>query len=137
MAERAAVSIQFDQSFSDELPYPDASFDRVFSSFMFHHLRADQREKTLREIRRVLAPGGCLHMLDFEGLEPQTDRLLGRWLHSSHHLKDNSESPILTLTRLAGFVDSKKVTDRPTLFGLLHIGYYQMSVSFATGQAAF
>jgi ubiquinone/menaquinone biosynthesis C-methylase UbiE len=30
-AERAAVSIRLDQGFSDELPYPEASFDRVFS----------------------------------------------------------------------------------------------------------
>jgi hypothetical protein len=46
------VSIRFDQGFSDRLPYPDASFDRVFSSFMRlwigiepHHL--DVRMKTL------------------------------------------------------------------------------------------
>lgn len=71
------------------------------------------------------------------GPEKQTDRLLGRWLHSSHHLKDSTESPILTLTRLAGFVDSKKVMDRPMLFGLRQIRYYQASVSTATGQAAF
>ena len=31
-AQRAAVSIQFDQDFSDDLPYADKSFDRVFSS---------------------------------------------------------------------------------------------------------
>lgn len=37
-AAGTAVSIQFDQGFSDELPYPEASFDRVFSSFMLHHL---------------------------------------------------------------------------------------------------
>ena len=37
-AEREAVSVQFDSGFSDELPYPNGSFDRVFSSFMFHHL---------------------------------------------------------------------------------------------------
>lgn len=135
-AERAGVSIQFDQGFSDELPYTDASFDRVFSSFMFHHLRADEREKTLREIRRVLAPGGFLHMLDFEG-HAQTHGLLGRWLHSGHHSKDISESSILTLTRLAGFVDSKKIVNRPMLFGLLHIGYYQASVSSVPCQAAF
>ena len=51
-AARAGVSIQFDQGFSDELPYADASFDRVFSSFMFHHIHADQREKTLQEVYR-------------------------------------------------------------------------------------
>src|SRR5215510_271799 len=48
-AERASVLIQLDRGFSDELPYPDASFDRVFSSFMRHHLQAGERERTLRE----------------------------------------------------------------------------------------
>ena len=134
-AGRAAIAIKFDQGFSDELPYPDGSFDRVFSSFMFHHLPADQREKTLREIRRVLAPGGSLHMLDFEGLEALTHGILDRRIHSSHGLKDNSESRFLTLTRLAGFVDSKKVMNRALLFGLLPVTYYQASVSTAAGQA--
>ena len=32
------VAIQFDRGFSDALAYGAASFDRVFSSFMFHHL---------------------------------------------------------------------------------------------------
>jgi ubiquinone/menaquinone biosynthesis C-methylase UbiE len=57
-AERARLSILFDQGFSDRLPYPDASFDRVFSSFMFQHLRADDRATTLSEVWRVLKPGG-------------------------------------------------------------------------------
>jgi ubiquinone/menaquinone biosynthesis C-methylase UbiE len=57
-AERARLSILFDQGFSDRLPYPDASFDRVFPSFMFHHLRADDRATTLSEVWRVLKPGG-------------------------------------------------------------------------------
>ena len=60
-------AIRFDQGFGDERPYADASFDRVFSSFMFHHLPTDEKCKTLRAIRRVLKPGGGFHMLDFEG----------------------------------------------------------------------
>lgn len=61
---QAGVSIQFDQGFADKLPYPDASFDRVFSSFMFHHLHEQDRVKALSEARRVLAPGGSLHLMD-------------------------------------------------------------------------
>lgn len=68
-AERDGVSIRFDQGFAGRLPYPDASFDRVFSSFMFHHLPAEEKEPTLREARRALKPGGSLRMLDFGGPE--------------------------------------------------------------------
>src|SRR5260370_2611482 len=64
-AARAAVSIHLDQGFGDELPYPENSFDRVLSSLMFHHIPTDEKEKTMRAIRRVLKPGGEVHMLDF------------------------------------------------------------------------
>ena len=127
-AERAAVSIQFDQGFSDELPYPDASFDRVLSSFMFHHLQPDQREKTLREVRRVLAPGGSLHLLDFSGDEPHSHGL-ARLFHSRHRFKDNSEGRILTLMLEAGFASAKKVMEGAQLFGIMRTGYYQAVVS--------
>jgi ubiquinone/menaquinone biosynthesis C-methylase UbiE len=32
--ERSAIPIRFDQGFADKLPYPEASFDHVFSTFM-------------------------------------------------------------------------------------------------------
>src|SRR5688572_1932687 len=69
--DRAGLSIQFDQGFSDRLPYPDQSFDRVLSSFMLHHLEGDVKQTTLREVRRVLKPGGSFHILDFGG--PQSN----------------------------------------------------------------
>ena len=37
-AEKAGVALTLDQGMAYELPYPDASFDRVLSSLMFHHL---------------------------------------------------------------------------------------------------
>jgi len=48
-AARAAVSLQLDQGVADELPYKQDSFDRVFSSFMFHHLNQQEQENMLRE----------------------------------------------------------------------------------------
>ncbi len=122
-AKRASVSIQFDQGSADRLPYADASFDRVFSSFMFHHLRPDQRAKMLQEVSRVLVPGGSLHLLDFE--RPEGASLLGRLLYSNHHLDDNLERRILALLQQAGFSSGKKITTGALLFGLLKTGYYQ------------
>jgi len=83
-AMAAAVSIRFDQGFANALPYADASFDRVFSSLMFHHLPHNAKLATLGEVRRVLKPGGSLHLLDFvePGRHPHPvafdERLFGR-----------------------------------------------------------
>lgn len=122
-AARAAALIQLDQGFGDELPYPEASFDRVLSSLMFHHIPTDEKEKTLRAVRRVLKPGGEFHMLDFEGQEKGGAHALARLLHSSKRLKDNSESRVLSLMAQAGFANPIKVGRRAMPFG--HIAYYR------------
>ena len=97
---------------------------------MFHHLRADQRKRTLSEARRVLPPGGSLHLLDFEQADGPSGRL-SRWLHSSNHLDDNSEPRIRALLREAGFVSPTKVAAGVMLFGFLRMGYYQATVPAA------
>ncbi len=95
-ATRAAVSVQFDQGFADELPYKDGSFDRVFSSFMFHHLEEDERQKMLREVLRVLKPGGSFHLLDFVA-DDTSHGIWSRLLLSHARMKDNSDKRILEL----------------------------------------
>jgi ubiquinone/menaquinone biosynthesis C-methylase UbiE len=125
-ARRAGVSIRFDEGFADELPYSEASFDRVFSSFMFHHLEPSEKESTLCEVRQVLKPGGSLHMLDFGGSETGRHGFLGHLLHSSQPLRDNSESRILALMSQARLSDARKVGQQTMLF--LSIAYYQACV---------
>jgi ubiquinone/menaquinone biosynthesis C-methylase UbiE len=52
----------FRRAFAEALPFPDQSADIVVSSLSFHHW-ADQ-EKGLREIARVLRPGGYFCLAD-------------------------------------------------------------------------
>lgn len=126
-SERAGVSIRFDQGFADELQYESGSFDMVFSSFMFHHLEGKDREKTLREVHRILKPAGSFYLLDFEVSQTKSRHDLFRVFHSGERLRDNSEDRILTLMRDAGFSESKKVATRPVLFGFGRAGYYRGS----------
>lgn len=69
----AGCDVQFDEGYAGALPYATASVDRVLSAFMLHHLDADERERTLGEVRRVLTPSGSLHLVDFGRGEGATD----------------------------------------------------------------
>jgi ubiquinone/menaquinone biosynthesis C-methylase UbiE len=121
-ARRAGVAIRFDRGFGDALGYTDARFDRVFSSMMFHHLDAQGQAGMLREIRRVLKPGGRLHLLDFAG--PLDDsRGLTRLFHSHHRLKGNADWRIRGLMADAGLMEPQKVAEHGSLFG--RIAYYR------------
>jgi len=120
--EREGAAVRFDQGFADALPYPDASFDRVFSSMMFHHVETTDKEQMLREARRVLRPGGSFHLMDFAGPEG-SDGLLARLLHTHARLKENSESRILGWLRQAGFGNPVKVCNGRLIFGRL--AYYR------------
>ena len=120
-ARRAGASIQLDRGYSDALDYTDESFDRVFSSFMFHHLERDEKARTLREVRRVLKAGGSLHLLDFGGPEFGGH---GHGLHTHRRLADNDERSILGFLRGAGFRDAVKVGERSVL-GFVRIARYR------------
>jgi SAM-dependent methyltransferase len=61
---RAGLKAQLDRGFAQELAFPDASFDVVFSSLMLHHLETSSKDEMLAEVRRVLRPDGVLVLAD-------------------------------------------------------------------------
>jgi ubiquinone/menaquinone biosynthesis C-methylase UbiE len=64
-AARAGAELDLVEGFSTALPFEDASFDAVVSTLFFHHLADNAKEETLAELRRVLTPGGVLHVADW------------------------------------------------------------------------
>jgi SAM-dependent methyltransferase len=123
-ARRANASIQLHQGFADDLDYADGTFDRVLSSFMFHHLGREEKARTLREVRRVLTADGSLHLLDFGGDSKGRRSRLPR-LHAHHRLSDNDEDTILGLLEHAGFVSPTKTLEHAVLGGLARTIYYR------------
>jgi ubiquinone/menaquinone biosynthesis C-methylase UbiE len=63
-ATEAGLEIRFDEGTATALPYPDASFDVVLSTLMFHHLPDDAKRKTANELARVMRPAGRLVVAD-------------------------------------------------------------------------
>ena len=64
-AAKQGEGVEFLTATIEELPFPDARFDLVVSSFMLHHLPDDVKRKGLAEVRRVLKPGGRFLAVDF------------------------------------------------------------------------
>jgi SAM-dependent methyltransferase len=91
------------------IPFPDASFDAVLANHMLYHV--SERHQSLKEIRRVLKPGGVLfastmgtsHMKEVKGLlselNPNYD--LGRQDFACEFGLENGEDQL----DAAGFVD--------------------------------
>ena len=75
-SERAGTGVSFRTGVAEALPFPDAHFDVVLGTLMLHHLPRAAREQCVREMRRVLKPGGKLLFAE-HGLAP--DEPVARW----------------------------------------------------------
>lgn len=108
-------------------PFPDGSFARAYSSHMLEHLYPDEAGRCVREIQRVLRPGGLLRLavpdLDFlvTHYDPQNPALFLRgifqgesrathprarhwWHYNAHSLGE--------LLQAAGFRDIRRCAYR-------------------------
>jgi ubiquinone/menaquinone biosynthesis C-methylase UbiE len=65
-AEAHRVPLQVVGGSADSLPYPPASFDAVFCTLVFHHLPRSMQEGAIREMRRVLRPGGLAVIVEWQ-----------------------------------------------------------------------
>ena len=88
------VPVKFDTGFTNHLPYPDESFDRILSSIMIHHLKTPDKIQTAQEVYRVLKPGGQLHIIDFGKPVTWYGKILGPFLHKFEEANDNIEGTL-------------------------------------------
>ncbi|GAA3470068.1 methyltransferase domain-containing protein [Nonomuraea roseola] len=84
------------------LPFPDARFDVLVSCLAVHHLPAAARGTALREMFRVLRPGGRLLIVE---LRPPANRLAARLagVVAGHALRPSMPDLLAELVPAAGF----------------------------------
>lgn len=117
--EQAGEIIVLLQGTATCLPYPNASFDRVFASLMLHHLTREDKRQALAEIFRVLKPGGGLHVADFgkpHDLSMWLISLLIRWVEEVH---DNILGLLPVFMTEAGFQPVKETARYRTVTGTI------------------
>src|SRR6266852_4003584 len=61
----SGIEVRLDQGLASALPYTAESFDRTLSSLLFHHLSSELKLEAMREVLRVLRPGGEFHIADW------------------------------------------------------------------------
>ena len=64
-ARELHAAARFELAVAEALPLAEGSAQAVTSSFFFHHLPSDVKREALREMWRVLAPGGRLVITDY------------------------------------------------------------------------
>jgi ubiquinone/menaquinone biosynthesis C-methylase UbiE len=60
-----ADSIEWREGLAQELPVETGVADVVTTSLMLHHLLPEDKRKALAEMKRILKPGGRLHVADW------------------------------------------------------------------------
>jgi SAM-dependent methyltransferase len=121
-AVKTGLKIALDRGMAFELPYPDNSFDRVLSSLVFHHLTRDNKVRTLKEVFRVLQPGGELHVADWGKPQNTLMRaafLLVQMLDGFNTTADSVKGLLPELFSQAGFEDTQQTDRHITPFGTL------------------
>ena len=115
------VDIRWDEGLAYDLPYPNASFDRVISCLMIHHLTAPNKLKAFQEVFRILKPGGEFHLLDFGKPTSLGMRLISILIARMEEAGDNIRGLLPDMLRQAGLSDIVETRHFKTLFGeLIH-----------------
>jgi ubiquinone/menaquinone biosynthesis C-methylase UbiE len=123
-AKKAGLGVEFKNEAIEALTFPDAEFDVVLSTLMLHHLPRRLREDGVREIRRVLKPGGRVLIVDFGGTELRRNFLAH--FHQRHgHVKPAEVAALLNSAGL-NVVDSGPVGIKDLHFVLATAPWFKL-----------
>ena len=66
------IDVTFEQGLAEDMPYEDGHFDAVMSYLLYHEVAEEKIEEIVKEVHRVLRPGGTFSIFDFPNNHGQT-----------------------------------------------------------------
>lgn len=97
--------IEFIRGNIDNMPFGDRFFNHILCSFLFHHLPLEIKETAVKEISRVLKPGGYLMYIDFGKPHSLYAKIVTN-LFTRHfeHIGSQVNNEVFTMLLQEGFV---------------------------------
>ena len=113
------------QASCTSLPFQNDSFDRVFISFGMHEMSADDRLKSLNEVKRVLKDDGSLYIVEYNLPRSFPARFaikaFNKIFESQAAYRMLIDGTLLENLKQTGFSIKRQQTLRVGMFQILHI----------------
>jgi ubiquinone/menaquinone biosynthesis C-methylase UbiE len=119
-----AGAVDWLEGLAGALPLPDASADAVTMSLLLHHLLPADKHAALADARRVLRPGGRLHIADWGRPHDPAMRAtftLLQVIDGFANTRDHSAGRLPAIVAAAGFGSVATHARLRTAFGSLEI----------------
>jgi len=119
-----AERVDWRDGLAASLPLGDGSADRVVMSLLLHHLGPDGKRAALTEARRVLRPGGSLHLADWGRPRDPLTRLafLGlQVVDGFDGTRDHAAGRLPAFVAAAGFAAPEVTRRLRTVWGSLEL----------------
>jgi SAM-dependent methyltransferase len=122
--KREGDRVTWREGLAGAIPAEDASADAVVLSLVLHHLTREAKGEALAEARRVLTPGGVLHVADWGRPHDPLMRaaFFGLQLVDGFATtRDHASGALPGLIAAAGFTPSPAYTRLRTVWGSLYL----------------
>jgi ubiquinone/menaquinone biosynthesis C-methylase UbiE len=120
-AAEANEDVSFQLGSISNIPFPENSFDQVMCSFMIFHMSESTRNPGIKEIHRVLKPGGRLLIVDLTlPSKPFSRAMMKTFLGFmlEHDLRE-----LYPAMQTAGFTNLEYIPARFRILGLPLVGF--------------